>query len=439
MTADSEPTGPFGAFDPEALAGVPFFAELAKLLAWDGGPVNWDLARQMAGGIAGTPQRAIGVAADEEAWADAVRVVELWLDAATGLPAVEGPARALTSAEWVQLAASSDGIGRYVEPVASGMQEAMQGGLAGQLPEELAGLGALGGLERAMRPMTALLSGMQVGTITGHLSTQLMGGYDLGVPTLDARMVTTVGDEASRFARDYGFEPHEVRFWLALREALHRRLFAGVDWLGDHVADRIGAFAAAADLDPGRLSEQLGGLGGLGGFDPSLLQDPEALQRMAEEAGGLGLEPTAEQQQIMAELQALVALVAGYTDVVVRAAADGRLPTIGRIEEAAVRRRGERGQGEQFLTQLTGIDLKPADVRQGTAFCDAVVAARGIDGLDRVWSDPAQLPTVAELAEPSRWLVRMAATEAAEGAAPDDDELPLADVEIPDDLGGLDL
>jgi len=34
---------------PDDLAGkVPLFAELEKLLSWSGGPVNWDLARQLA-------------------------------------------------------------------------------------------------------------------------------------------------------------------------------------------------------------------------------------------------------------------------------------------------------------------------------------------------------------------------------------------------------
>ena len=56
-----EPVNPFAAFglgnlgDLGNLAGLggagggmPLFAELGKLLSWSGGPVNWDLARQLA-------------------------------------------------------------------------------------------------------------------------------------------------------------------------------------------------------------------------------------------------------------------------------------------------------------------------------------------------------------------------------------------------------
>ena len=53
------PTGGFGVgfpgglglpgdLPPDLAGKVPLFAELQKLLSWQGGPVNWDLARQLA-------------------------------------------------------------------------------------------------------------------------------------------------------------------------------------------------------------------------------------------------------------------------------------------------------------------------------------------------------------------------------------------------------
>ena len=43
-----------GAGDPDDLAGkIPLFAELQRLLSGSGGPVNWDLARQLAISSAG--------------------------------------------------------------------------------------------------------------------------------------------------------------------------------------------------------------------------------------------------------------------------------------------------------------------------------------------------------------------------------------------------
>lgn len=428
MAGDDSGFG-FG-FDPEDLSKIPLFKELNKIMSWQGGPVNWDLARQTAQGIAGEAQLAIGVDADQTAWADAVLAVESWLDPHTTLEAVPGPALALTAQEWVERAAAPGGIARYVEPIATGMQQALGKGMADQLP---GGMEGMGGLQGAMTPVTAMLTGMQVGTVAGHLSGQLMGGYDLGVPTLPPDVVATVSDQAGVLARDHGISSDEMRFWLALRECLHRRVFAGVDWLLQHVTSEIGRFAAAAEFDASALTDQMGGLGGLG---PEMLNDPEAMQRMAEQAGGI-FEPTATQQQILAQLQAVVSLVAGYADEMVGRAGEGKLPNLSQIEETTLRRRGEQGKGEQFLTQLIGLDLRPADVRAGQAFCQAVLAARGPQGMDVVWRDVAHLPTPNEIAEPSRWLIRLAAEEATAGPTPEAD-LPPADIDIPNDLGGLD-
>lgn len=420
-----------GGFDPSMFNNVPLFRELAKVMSWRGGPVNWDLAAQTASGITDSePEQPVGDRESEE-FATAVDTAELWLDQVTDVPAVTGPARHLRRAEWTRLAATSEGLGTYVEPIASGMAS----GMAGQLPEELSGmLGGLGmgdlgsggdnPIAQAMQSMGAMMFGMQTGTIAGHLAGQLLGTYDLGVPTIDARTVGPVGDTAARFAADFDVAPEELRHWLALSEAAHRRIYAGVPWLRTEVATLILRFAEAADVDAQSLFDQLGGMG----IDPS---DPASLQRALEAPDGFRLEPSAGQQEVIRRLQALVSFTEAWVDTVVRAAAGDKLTALTRIEEAIRRRRAEQGPGEQFLTQLIGLDLTPSDVRLAQDFCAAVLAARGQEGLDRVWGDPGHLPSLAELGEPSRWLVRMAATEIGSGA---DVEADLGDL----DLGDLD-
>lgn len=427
-------TGGPGGFDPR-MSGVPFFREMEKILSWRGGPVNWDLARQTAASLAGGGEEAGGRTlppgdrADEE-FAAAVSVAELWLDAVTALPAIEGQARAFDAVTWTRGAATSEGLGVYVEPVADGMRSAV----GGALPEELSGmLGGAGGgdaLSAMLAPLGAFLYGVQVGTVAGHLAGQLLGTYDLGLPTLDPRVVGSVGDTATRFAGEYDVDPTEVRHWLALREAAHRRQFAGVPWLRDHVAGLIRSFAAAAEVDPGAMMERFGGMG----LDPTAMGDPDKLREALEQPDAFRIEPSTAQRAVLTRLQALVSFTEGWVDTVVRAAAGGKLPALGRIEEAIVRRRAEKGPGERFLEQLVGLDLKPSDVRAGAAFCEAVVAARGQVGLDRAWRSPDHLPTAAEVADPSRWLVRLAADE----VAARDDQTPVELPEVPDDLSELD-
>src|SRR5688572_9445509 len=131
-----------GGFDPRMFANVPLFKELAKVMSWSGGPVNWDLARDTAMALAATPQSlpaqgAAQTSTTDDEFREAVGVAELWLDQVTELRAIEGPARPLTAAEWTEQAVSSAGLGVYIEPVAKGMSAS----LSENLPEELAGLG----------------------------------------------------------------------------------------------------------------------------------------------------------------------------------------------------------------------------------------------------------------------------------------------------------
>jgi putative hydrolase len=424
-----------GGFDPRMFSQVPFFRELAKIMTWRGGPVNWDLARQTATSVtASAPgMRALpaGERGDAE-FAQAVAAAELWLDEVTALSAVEGPARALGTDEWVEQATQSDGLGLYVEPVAEGASEALTRSLPEEMRGMLGGLGGTGGdeaLAGMLGPMGAMLYGVQVGMVAGHLAGQLLGTYDLGVPTVEPRTVGLVGNGVTRFAKEYGFDETELRYWLALREAAHRRQFAGVPWLRDHLAGLIRSFASAADADPGGMLERLAGMG----LDPNALSDPDQLRGALEDPDFFRVEPTAAQREVLSQLQALVAFTEAWVDTVVRAAAAGKLPSLPRIEESLRRRRAEKGAGERYLEQLIGLDLRPEDGRAGEAFCEAVLAARGQAGLDRAWRSADHLPSPAELADPSRWLIRLAAEE-----DPVDLAGPEERLEIPDDLSGLD-
>ena len=395
----SDPFG--GGFDPRIFEQVPLFRELAKVMSWTRGPVNWDLAQQTAGSVA--VRGASRSDRDQQEFADAVRAAELWLDQVTGLEAVNGPARALSTQQWITEATTSTGLGLLVEPLAAGMSQALAQGL----PEQFGGMESQPGIGDALRQsfgaMGAMMYGVQVGTIAGNLAGQLLGTYDLGVPVLDARTVATVGDASERFAADYDVEPNEMRFWLALREAIFRRMWAGVPWLQPELSALITEFATAADFNPERLMEQFG----TGGIDPS------NLEALSSTLGGeqFAVEPTSGQQRVLNRLQALVAFVEAYAEVVISTAGADRLSGLGRIEEAMRRRRAERGPGEQVLHQLIGLDLLPRQVRDARAFCDAVIAAREQVGLDRVWVNPEHLPTSEDFADPSRWLVRMAALE----------------------------
>src|ERR1700729_2114967 len=70
---------------PEDIFGkIPLFAELQKLMSWQGGPVNWDLARQTAISSV-TDQKPVTAGQRAQITSD-IRLADLWLDEVTDLP-----------------------------------------------------------------------------------------------------------------------------------------------------------------------------------------------------------------------------------------------------------------------------------------------------------------------------------------------------------------
>jgi uncharacterized protein (DUF2342 family) len=58
---------------------------------------------------------------------------------------------------------------------------------------------------------------------------------------------------------------------------------------------------------------------------------------------------------------------------------------------------------------MLGLELKLRQYMLGKGFCDTVVGAAGIEGLNRVWRGPEALPTPAELEQPRDWMRRVEA------------------------------
>src|SRR5213075_1175999 len=88
--------------NPNNPAGqIPLFAELQRLLSWSGGPVNWDLATQLARQtLAGNSHDV--TPADRSATAEAIRLADLWLDDVTDLPSGVRSIEAWSRLEWLE-------------------------------------------------------------------------------------------------------------------------------------------------------------------------------------------------------------------------------------------------------------------------------------------------------------------------------------------------
>jgi putative hydrolase len=393
----------------------------ADMLSWQGGPVNWDLAKDVARQAAAGDDPSIGPA-ERTAVTDAIRLAELWLDPTTSFPAATTSARAWSRAEWIE--ATLPTWTELVEPVASKVVEAFSGELTGGLAAGLGGAGGLAGLGlpglppnvdldsdgespgplpdmtgplfSMMRQMGGVMFGGQVGQALGTLSREVVSSTDVGLPLAGVGHAALIPAGIAAFGEGLGVAPDEVRLFLALREAACHRLFAAVPWLRGRLVAALDDYSRGITVDTSRMQEALGSI------DPT---NPEALQDAL--TGGL-FEPenTPAQQAALTRLETLLALIEGWIDDVVAQAAEGRLAGASALRETVRRRRATGGPAEQTFGTLVGLQLRPRRMREASQLWQLLREARGPEGRDALWEHPDLLPTVDDLDDPPAFVDR---------------------------------
>ncbi|MFF7455935.1 zinc-dependent metalloprotease [Kitasatospora sp. NPDC008115] len=382
----------FGGLNPNDLGAA--FQQLGQMLSFEGGPVNWDLAKDIARQtVVAEPaegkskDRSVS-AAERSAVAEAVRLADLWLDGVTTFPSGAGTAVAWSRAEWIE--ATLPVWKDLVDPVAERVGNAM----GGVLPEEMQAMA--GPLLGMMRSMGGAMFGTQIGQALGALAAEVVGSADVGLPLAPAGKAALLPQNVAEFGEGLSVPAEEVRLYLALREAAHQRLFAHVPWLRAHLLGAVEAYARGIKVDSSRMEELVGQL------DPS---NPEALQEAL--AGGL-LQPedTPEQKAALARLETALALVEGWVDAVVHAAAEPHLPQAVALRETVRRRRAAGGPAEQTFATLVGLELRPRRLRDAARLWALLADARGTEGRDDLWQHPDMLPTAADLDDPDAFVHR---------------------------------
>ncbi|MEO6887028.1 MAG: zinc-dependent metalloprotease, partial [Jatrophihabitantaceae bacterium] len=290
----------FGSNDPSNpgdLSGqMPLFAELQKLLSWSGGPVNWDLAKQLAVSTLGGANAPVS-AADQSAIADAVRLADLWLDEVTELPSGVQSVEAWTRLDW--LSKTLPVWASLCDPVASRVVAAMGSAIPA---EQLAAMGAGNPMAAIMNQVGGLMFGAQVGQGLGGLAQEVVGAADVGIPLGPNGVAALVPENVTAFGEGLERPADEVRLYLALREAAHQRLFSHVPWLRQRLLDTVETYARGITVDLSAIEQAMGNI------DPT---NPESMQNAL--AGGL-FEPeaTPEQKAALRRLETLLALVEGW-------------------------------------------------------------------------------------------------------------------------------
>ena len=373
-------------------AGIPFLGDIAKVMASQGS-VHWDVARQLAmlGATEGNPDQNVDPAS-RIAIENLMPIAMMHIRETTGIDFDQPRINAITPAMWAHI--TLDTYKSLFEELAKSLAAAP----TDSSPEDpMAAM--LAGIARMMGPS---ILGMSVGSMIGQLSRRAFGQFDLPLPRSNQELVV-VPANIDAFADEWSLQRDDARMWTLLHELATHLFFAfphtrEAVWsaVHEHVKgfriDSGAAMSKMTDIDITSESDDP--------FGPlqKMFSDPEAM---------LGATTSPAQQSNRPHLDALIALVVGYTDFVVDQCATRLLGASSPIGEALRRRRLESSQVDTYVEHLLGLRLEKTHVDRGRAFIAGVIERAGTEGLNNLFVSAGNLPTPAEIDAPGLWLARL--------------------------------
>lgn len=402
-----------GGFNPADLGQI--FTQLGQMFSGaaagaasgqPAGPVNYDIARQLASSSIGFV--APITESTTSAIADAVHLADTWLDGATALPAGTTRTAAWTATDWVEN--TLENWKRLVDPVA----EQISGMWAANLPEEAQGMA--GPLLGMMTQMGGMAFGSQLGQALGQLSREVLTSTDVGLPLGPKGTAALLPAAIEAFSEGLEQSKSEIMTFLAAREAAHHRLFSGVGWLTIRLMDTVEQYAKGISIDMSAIEEAARG------FNPASMGDPSDMEQLLSQ-GIFEPKTTPQQEQALERLETMLALVEGWVQTVVTDALGERIPATAALSETLRRRRATGGPAEQTFSTLVGLELRPRKLREAADLWRRLTDAVGTDKRDAIWAHPDLIPDAGDLDNPAAFIDRIV------GGDNDASDDPIAQIE----------
>lgn len=350
------------------------FERLFELLQTPG-PINWALAREVAGTVTGSPQPIEPRLAEE--YQELTLAAQLNVTGAAPLPiSGAGPINPVDKSGWI--AGNIESLLVLAEPIKDRMGS---DGLPGPMGD-------------MMGQLAPAILGMQMGSLAGLITHGALGQFDVGLPLRGKAAMYLIVPNVEGFAASHALDASQVRLWAAMNEVVHTSLLE-IDWYGGHFRTLLGDYFSQLEFDPQKMTEALGAL-----------SDPSAMQDMLGDSAGVAALLSGDGSEGLAPLQAFLAFTEGYRTQVVARAGKRLLPQLESIESALWDRNSEPNQADLFVTQFVGIDLARQNSKIARDFCDQAARSWGIEAIDDIWNQPTKLPSLAELSDPVGWAAR---------------------------------
>ncbi|QSB05052.1 zinc-dependent metalloprotease [Natronoglycomyces albus] len=247
-------------------------------------------------------------------------------------------------------------------------------------------------------PITAAsrLAGAQAGVVLSYVSSKVLGQLE-PFATESGRLLL-VAPNVVETERKLRLPTTDFRLWIAIHESTHLAQFSGVNWLRSHFLHLIDNFFAADDES-----------------DRSVSQMRRALATAADGVRGRNSSGTSllqavvtdEQRDALNQLQNLMTVLEGHAEATMDAVAQTHIRNLDLLRRRFDHRRHHPGPVQRLIRQLLGMDGKIQQYARGRAFVDHAIAEAGIDGFNRIWNTPDNLPTEDEIGRPQQWLQRI--------------------------------
>jgi coenzyme F420 biosynthesis associated uncharacterized protein len=338
------------------------------------GMVDWDLAVSIGSRLAGDGPTVT--------WTEAAEVVDelrAGADRSTGLvrdftgldaPDNTAPVVVVDRAGWVQ--ANADAFATVLAPIVTK--------LAGDKQPS-----------RITHAVGSRITGAEVGGLLGFLAGKVLGQFDpFFAPS--GRLLL-VAPNIVHVERELQVDPHDFRLWVCLHEETHRVQFTATPWLGAHLLDQMHGIADS--IEPSGL------------LDDGLGRITEALRGGAKGGNLLEAVSSPEQKEIIDRVTGVMSLLEGHADVVMDGVGPSVIPSVAQIRKKFTQRRKGVGVLDRTLRRLLGLDAKMAQYRDGAIFVRAVVEKAGMAEFNAIWERPENLPSKAEIGDPSAWISRV--------------------------------
>ena len=219
----------------------------------------------------------------------------------------------------------------------------------------------------------------EVGAGLALMARSVLGQYDPLASALDSQAgeeppgrLLLVAPNILAFQRSFDLDRRDLALWVAVHELTHAAQFAQAPWLKDYLVSRARPLIESAQSGSGDFSLESG-------------------------PGG--------------EISAIMSLLEGHAEYVMNAVPIALLPAKRRLLRAMKQRREQSSPLKKWLQRATGMDIKLAQYSAGGTFVSSVIASAGIDGLNVLWEDPLNAPSLEEISSPLTWVHRVLGEE----------------------------